>query len=855
MIRKVILTTVFMTIFMTPVISSEKQPISETESMGPKIIHVPVSYLRENEKLVVEARVDGSSERVIYMRLYFKSKGEQSYDYIEMVQSALEYFGELPPSRFSPPELEYFILALLTDQSVVTYPEWNPYGNPVVVSIAGGPAPTQGPGIEKPPESEPSVESILGEESSGKTGDTELGVESPLLILSPENGEEFEFGEEVVIAVSFFSLEEAIDLQSINVFIDGLNVTRATEINENLLTYTTSNLKPGKHQVFIQGYYASGVQLPSVKWSFTVLGKQKRASISSLVSGRVYAESRQENISDIGFSDNNIGGSITGKYGVANFDARVYLTTRENSRFQPRHRYTIRVDLPIIGATFGDTYPRFNDLMLWGKRVRGIYGRVHFGFFNIDVVHGETKRRIAAEYQPNIAGLDSLVRFGTFRQRILGLRPSFGSGKHFQLGFTLLKVRDDLSSLAAGESIQSPRDNLAVGSDLLIAIDNRRIELRASAAVSLITNDITNGPLSKQEVEDQFDVKLPFDPADFKDYLIINSSTTPLDPRELTSLAWNVNFRLNYFNNRFQFGYKSIGSEYFSLGNTFLRNDIRGFYIRDRFRLYQNRIFLNLGYELYDDNFSQDNNNPITKLRTFNYGISIFPGPGLPNLNFNMRNYNRDNDVNQLDIDLTSPSGPDTTDNRENNNTRDISVQLNYDVNILQLNHTITLGYIASDRDDRFGRNLTNLSSNVQTFSIRTQYQIPLVTTFTFARNDNKFAAGLNTFNFNMFGGRAEYLFFNKKLKTYSGVNYVSASGLNINAVVNDSTITDYNRLAFSAGVRFEITPGHSIRIDGQIIRFLDHGKTVVTIPGGRLVKENPSFTDRMFRLFYEKRF
>ena len=90
-------------------------------------------------------------------------------------------------------------------------------------------------------------------------------------------------------------------------------MTRATEINENLLTYTTSNLKPGKHQVFIQGYYASGVQLPSVKWSFTVLGKQKRASISSLVSGRVYAESRQENISDIGFSDNNIGGSITGK--------------------------------------------------------------------------------------------------------------------------------------------------------------------------------------------------------------------------------------------------------------------------------------------------------------------------------------------------------------------------------------------------------------------------------------------------------------------------------------------------------------------------------------------------------------
>ena len=424
------------------------------------------------------------------------------------------------------------------------------------------------------------------------------------------------------------------------------------------------------------------------------------------------------------------------------------------------------------------------------------------------------------------------------------------------MGFTLLKARDDVNSLAPKESIQTPRDNLIVGSDLLIALKNRRIELKGSVALSFITNDITNGLLTKEKIEDQFDVDLPFDPADFEDFLIINSSTVPLDPRDLTSLAWNVNFKFNYFKHIFQFGYKSIGSEYISLGNSFLRNDLRGFFVRDRFRLYQNKIFLNLGFEQYDDNFSQDNNNPITKLKTINYGISVFPGPGLPNLNFTMRNHNRDNDVDTLKIDTTRPVGLDTTDNRENNNTRDLSVQLNYGVNFLQLNHTITLGYITSDRDDHFARNLTELSSNVQTVSVRTRYNIPLTTTFTFARNDNKFAAGLTTFNFKMFGGRAEYLLFNNKLKTYSGFNFNSASGLNINAIATDTTITDYKRTAFNIGARYQISSSQSISIDGQIIRFIDDGRTInQPTPGVRIVTKNQSFTDRIFRLYYQKRF
>ncbi|HEX9654597.1 MAG TPA: hypothetical protein VGA99_12885, partial [bacterium] len=690
-----------------------------------------------------------------------------------------------------------------------------------------------------------------------------------ILILSPESGEQFSVGEDVIIATSFFSADAEIDVSSVNLFVDGENVTLQAEITENLLTYTSKNLRPGTHQVLIQGHYTSGAQLPSASLIFRVVGEQRRDPTLSTFSARVFAETRQEKISGVGFSDNIIGGQLSGRQSILKYNANLYLTTRESSRFQPRHRYSLNLEIPMLGVTVGDTYPRFNDLMLWGKRVRGVWGRLHTGVFNVDVVYGETNRGISPRTLLSSANVDSLVAFGTFKQRLLGLRQSWGSGRNFQLGLNMLKVRDKFSSsdstaFFGGQFTQAPQDNLVLGSDFLLAFDSHRIELTAAGAFSLFSNDISDGPLDKQEIEDQFDVDLPFNPADFKDWLIINASTTPLDPRDLTSLAYNVNLRLNYFNNDLRFGYKSIGGEYASLANSFLRANIRGFFFDDRLRVYQNKIYLNFGFENYNDNFDADNQNPNTKLQTFSTGFSIYPDPRYPNLTFGLRNHTRDNDIDSLFVDLTS-GVPDTSDIRENNKTMDWSVQANYDLNFMQLRHSVSVSYIASDRNDKFNDpfrltqvgnnfvNLTETSSNVQLFSVRTQYQIPLTTTFNFARNENKFASGINSFKFNFFAGNAEYLWLNQKLRTYFGMNLTSASG-STTITATTQAVTDYTRVGFTLGTRFDLGPGHFVSLDGQLIRFSDNGGTLDTTISS-FTPTNPSFTDRIFRLYYEKRF
>lgn len=848
-------------------IEHSQSAVPKPNTMKAQIIHAPVAAVSENENFIIEARVDGGGNQPMFMRLYFKSKEADSFDYLEMTKNGSGFFAELKPGQFSAPELHYFLLVLLSDQSVITMPEWNPYGSPLKVAVTPGMA-TKTPVVTLPPSvPETSQPEFLPDSTTQEWPPVDVQPldpqpldtpedESPLLILSPEPDEILEVGEDVLIAVSFGFSAIQVDALSLNLFIDGVNVSGEAEISDNIMTFTASQLLPGEHHVLVQAYQTNGAAIPAVDWKFQVKGEvKKRTVVTNHFRGLAYAESRQENISAQKFTDNNIGGSFFGEYGKAKFDARVHFTSRESSQFQARNRFTLNVDLPVIGFTLGDTYPRFNDLMLWGKRVRGVHGRIHLGFFNIDVVHGETNRRVGPVFQLNVAGQDSLVSFGTHRQRLLGIRQSFGSGRNFQLGFNLLKVKDDTTSLKTGEYSVPPQDNLVAGSDFLLAFDNHRIELRASAAVSLVTTDISTGTISKAEIEDQFDVELPFDPAEFNKYLIINSSTTPLDPRDLTSLAYNINFRFNYFNNDIQVGFKTIGSEYVSLGNSFLRTNLQGFYFSDRLRLFKNKVYLNLGIENYQDNFDPDDQNLTTRLTTVNSGISFFPGPGLPNLTVNFRNHNRNNGEVDLDID-TSSAVPDTTDNRENNDTRDVSVQLNYDVDFMQLRNSITVSYITSDRNDHFGTsrldgiNLTETSSNVELVSVRTQYRFPLTTTINFARNENKFSGGQNNFKFNLLGARAEYAFFNRKLRTHFATNYTTAAGL---TTIDDTTqtITDYKRLAFNIGARFEFASGHFLYLDGHLIRFDDAGGTFTPTTSTL----NPSFTDRIFRIYYEKRF
>jgi hypothetical protein len=816
------------------------------------IEHFPLTSGINGKPIMVEARVTAPGRGVVYLRLYYKSNRDQAFRFIDMRPAAQGYIGQIPANAVRVPLVQYFLVALLSDRSVINYPTRNPYGQPLEIlirentesSIESAPAPAP-----KSPEKSSTPESKTPAEVSPQLLDKIEKMErpiadaaftppalAPILILSPEP---FSAAapNEVIIAASFMTAT-AVDSSSIKILLDGREVTSAAEVSPAMVSYTPPQIDAGEHTVTVSALDSSGDAVGPITWRFKVSGSASGVAdepVQNRVSGIAYAEMRREKFNGFNLNNNNVGADWSGNTGALHYSASAYFTSLEADTLQPRHRFVIAAGFPWLNVTLGDATPYFDDLILWGRRVRGFQAGLHTGIVNLDLVTGETVRGIGA----------TPSRFGTFKQNLLGLRPSFGSRNRFLLGFTLLRVRDDTLSLkqntAAANGRVTPKDNLVLGSDLTIAFGRHRFEIKVSAAGSLLTNDISYGPASKDSVKENLGADLPFDPAAYKKWFILNESTSPLDPRGKTSLAYQVTLNFNYFNQFLTAGYKRIGSEYVSLGHSFLRNDIRGFFINDRWRMMRNRVYLTLGVESYDDHFNTVDQRPSTKLITWQCGAAIFWNPDLPSLNFNFRNNNRNNNLTPAAAGNFTP---------EDNATRDLSFSLNYDFNALNLDHALMLNLTSSDRVDNVKRAVSgDVASNLKSLSLRTRFEIPLTSTLTFATNDNDIAGGQSSFKYNMFSGRADYDFFQQRtepaemqIRAYGAFSRVSAAG-----GTGASGVIDYNQTGFQLGGVLQYHTQHEFVLDINLLNYKDRG---FQNANGKLTP-NSSFKNSLIRAYY----
>ena len=838
-------TIVFLGLMVVSILNKDILSASEQTLSG--IVHFPVKNATEGQKILIEAKIEDPNIKVQYMRLYYRQKGQSNFQFLEMEEQLNNYIIEIPPSEVKMPGLEYFIMVILKNHSMMTSPSSNPYYAPYEISLTPGTIPRQ--------------ESIETQKLPHQTF-FEVTSDMPIeiLILSPEPDERISL-DEAIIAVSFLGTVDSLDVKSIKLFIGEKEFTNQAEINRNMISYVPQNLPPGVHQVRVELSDKQGNRFDDVTWQFSIISdretiRKERKDIP--LSGNVFAEWKNEKFSDSTIMTSNLGANFRGSYGPIEYRGKIFITSREKPDFQPRNRFLLEVGTSWFGLKLGDTTPRFNELMLWGKRVRGIEAYLKLGFINFEFVQGETNRKVkgipynkvivdstTGEFKYAIPNIDTTIfetsttgiyRYGTFQQNLTAGRLSFRSGKNFLLGFNLVKVRDDTS---ASTYSSQPKDNLVIGPDILFALDNHRIELKASAAFSLLANDISGGAISKADLDSALG-DIPFDPSKYEKYFIINTSLIPLDPSQLNSLAYQASFKFNYFNNNINIFYKSIGSEYFSLANNYIRKDIRGFSIYDRIRLYSNQIYLNLGHDNYIEGLSYENDEAVktepTDYTALNIGVSFFPRKQqLPKVNINWKNYNRND-------------GLDTTINYSavNYKNSDVSIQLGYDVQFFELNHTLSISYIATDRVDGFKRTHTNMANDIQMFSLRTVYQIPLTTVISVAMNQNNAAGGLHAFKYNMVNLSANYYVLNRRLNLQGGLNITSAvTKTNLDSLGNPSpepiTSEDYRRIALNLGGNFQINQQHSLLLDMSFINFNDN--------------KNKTHKDGIIRFRYEFRY
>ncbi|MDP6168281.1 MAG: hypothetical protein QGF54_06105 [Candidatus Marinimicrobia bacterium] len=707
-----------------------------------------------------------------------------------------------------------------------------------------------------------------------------LWSQSGVLIMSPNPGEEIS-SNDILIAVSFYRMN-GVNPGDIKLTLDGQDITSQAFIDSDIISCLVDNLDPGEHQVTL----VLGGPVRPETWSFSVAMKEPALEYS----GRIRSGSSVDQIGDQSLNISQVMLNMKGTaYEWLKFRTNVKLTTQENLLYQPRNVYGFSFALQDFATlNLGDSNPRISYFTMNGKRIRGLDANLKIGWFNAHFVQGEINRAVqgASEkaYEYTIDTDDegtkylSLGRSGyTFKQNVLSGRLALGRGEKFQWGLNFMKARDDTTSVTQvlddativyspdatgyvagldsgtvytirdlGSIVQfqdganwsgaGPKDNIVLGTDLGIYLDNKRILLEGELAFSLTNNNIWGGPLTLAAmdtlIDDSLDNKISSfdlsglpDPADYTHILIINSNLTPLIPIDINafgdsstvsiddavlsmpSLAYRGRAVVNYFGNYLAMEYSQVGPEFNSLANPYLVTNKREFSFSDKLKLLQNRLMITAGYKHQDDDILTTVEN-VESQNTLSLGVNALPGPGLPTVNFTYRSIDRDNGIDEI-VQLT-----DTTfsDNRENTHTDNLMLNVNHRFELLW-SHSMNGTFVMVGKKDQFAdRDETfvdpGISTRVFNITLSTRYRVPLKTTINMNTNSSELSIGpgeRGKQDFLTGSLDAEYSFLDNKISARGGLNFAQGTGL-----------VDMSWLGFKGGLRWKITRGLNLNGQGE---------------------------------------
>lgn len=427
--------------------------------------------------------------------------------------------------------------------------------------------------------------------------------------------------------------------------VDGKAV--ATRVNGGgLRALLATPLAPGSHRFELR---SRSEAWPTFQWSATVptsgpgstdaaqAGRARRGDVE----GTISTFTRGTSISGDGAAlrqepegTSHLRLDARGTYGAWRLPVRLYLTTDETGRAQPRHRFSVGLEGPHLRIYGGDIFPTFQPLVLDGARFRGGQAEVHAGPLHAYAARGLLRR--------GIEGIDPLVGFGgpqggAYRRSATALRLAVGQQRGFLLGLGVLRATDRADSVDRTLAA-TPGQNVVAGADASLYLW-RALRLSGGAAFSLTTTDTRLGAITQAQADSVFEVELPFDPLEYDHYFILNTTTTPLIPAELTSLAWFARLVSDFSmggTHRFEARARSVGSSFTSYANPFLIRDRRGLTLTERYASPARRLTASVRASFEEDDLSGSRGMRRTQRRV-DMRASWQPTASLPRLTASLR--------------------------------------------------------------------------------------------------------------------------------------------------------------------------------------------------------------------------
>ncbi|MBM4175933.1 MAG: hypothetical protein FJ213_07145 [Ignavibacteria bacterium] len=674
-------------------------------------------YANQPAKIIAQLYQSANVSQII---LYYKSFGSSEYLTSEMMIVGNSASSTISGENVSLPFVEYYFRILMRDGTEQVHPAGAPINaNPFQLLVQEKYDPMQ-------------YEEII--------------------FLTPLAGEKIS-PTGFLLSVSIYRASLAVDRPATKIFIDETDITNKVLITDDIILLPpenlTTELQLGKHVVKVVLFDTTGAEYYSSSLTFEVVSPEFADEMQKKDYGyrvSLAGESRHENLKTANYSFNRLTANLSGNYGSYYSSLLLYVTSEEKNYLQPQNRFLATIGSNWIKLSYGDNYPKFPSLIMDGKRLRGFSGDLMLGAFNLQASYGEINRAIEgkliqtysrsdARLGTNIIEIDSAkhgqpfghVTLATFKRQLFAVRPYFGSGESFQLGFSYLHSKDDMNSVEFGAR---PKENVVVGTDLFIGFDEQRMALRGQAALSLMNNDISTGNLSDKLIDSLFGEGKSFggDPDQIKTlrdiagkFITVNQFISPLNPLELPTLAAEGTFSMNYIGNYFRATYLYRGNEFMSFGQNFTRNDVQGFNIYDRLGIIQNRVFISVGYERLNDNL-QNQKITTTTFENIDASLSLFLRIDFPNITIGYSKYSAVNDLSKTDPDsIKRLSYIDDITNR-------ISFTSSYDF-VWGIRHRAMLSVLTSQREDNSYIN-TDAAYTSVILNLQSQWDNKLTTFF-----------------------------------------------------------------------------------------------------------------------------
>ncbi len=699
-----------------------------SEQISDIVAKVGNSQYHPGEPLRIDAELINATV-VQNVEIAYRSFGQTTYKVSQMSLVGNMASVVVPPADLIQPFLEYYLVLTKTNGTPPeTYPELNPAEHPLKIDL----------------------------QQAGE------GKESSIIILSPEKNDNIT-PEDLYISYSLLRADSTINPASIKTYIDGIDISGNAVRSGNLVVVRPSMiLESGKHTVRVEVFDTQGNSAENISWDFSSSTPGITTPSAGVPSWKYHysaqAETRNENIQEVVTPYNRLRLSGTAEYGQYHLLGNLYVTNEEKEDRQPQNRYYIGGEASWLKLGYGDQYPIFPEFILNGIRVRGLGANLSLGGFNLDVANGDIVRHVEsdtiktfpadsllAEQQKDPTGAYGVydatttpVRwakfsYGTYDRKLFAIRPSFGNRDGGHVGFSYLKSSDDINSIQHGIR---PKENLVVGSDLLMPFDSRRVELTAQVAMSATNTDITGGTFSDEKIDSLYKDESESQRDDIKKqrdalqrFITVNENLIPLKMANTPTLAYEGALALNYFNNNFVLTYLRHGNNFESFGQSFVRTDIAGYNLNDHLRLANGEVLVTAGFERLTDNTAQTKPATTTFL-TGNASVGYFPKSDLPN-------------VTVAYLLASSQNGiPADSIFSADDQTNRIFVQLGKEY-MLGPKHNTTLGVSASNRDDHTVQNLDTKNTTVTLSDVGT-FTFPLQTVLSLNYVSNSFvtAAG-----------------------------------------------------------------------------------------------------------------